>query len=505
MLRQAVDYTTAEALPLQHQEIPGQIETPEALLPLDTLETTPSLPIAKDAVRTSLQASTLDGVFATVFSNVAGGVLLSNLLVELHASPLEIGLLSSIPMLVNLLQPLGAYLSNRSTSRHFYCLWIYIPSRLLWLALILGVMLVSWHKMEPHLLVPLALAIVVLSNVLGALGSASWLSWLAALVPPRLRGRYFGFRNSAASLTSLISLPLLGLLVSHYPGGTLEGYGVALGFGLIAGLVSLGFQNFMIDVNPQEQKSVLPQRKRVEAELTEPQSDSTDKTARTTIWQDANFLVFLLYFAFLGFATNLSSPFFNLYLLDNLSLDVSWVTLYNSLAAGANLLLLMFWGKLADRIGNRPILLVIGIVVAVIPLFWLGVGHNPLSIWLWLPLLHISMSGAWAAIDLCNNNIQMEIAPSHHHSTYFAIAAAVAGVSGAFGTTVGGLLAEYADYGGVPGLFALSSVLRLLAVLPLIFVREKRGRSLRRTIYTLLPFRSRFAPVKVMVGEQSQE
>jgi MFS family permease len=504
MLRQAVDYATAEALPLQHQEIPGQIETPEGLLPLDSLEATP-LPIAKDALRTSLQASTLDGVFATIFSNVAGGVLLSNLLVELHASPIEIGLLSSIPMLVNLLQPLGAYLSNRSTSRHFYCLWIFIPSRLLWLALILGIVLVSWHKMESHLLVQLALAIVILSNVMGALGSASWLSWLAALVPPRLRGRYFGFRNSAASLTSLISLPLLGLLVSHYPGGALEGYGVALGFGLIAGLISLGFQHFMIDVNPQEQKSVLPQRKRLEPESVDSQTASANGIEVNAIWQDVNFLVFLLYFACLGFATNLSSPFFNLYLLDNLSLDVSWVTLYNSLAAGANLLLLMFWGKLADRIGNRPILLIVGIVVAVIPLFWLGVGHNALSIWLWLPLLHISMSGAWAAIDLCNNNIQMEIAPSHHHSTYFAIVAAVGGVSGALGTTAGGLLAEYANYGGVPGLFALSSVMRLLAVLPLVFVREKRGRSLRRTIYALIPFRPRLTPAQVTTGEQPHE
>jgi MFS family permease len=483
MLRQAVDYSTAEALPLQNQDIPGQVETTEALSPL---ELDPPVSIAKDAVRTSLKASTLDGVFATIFSNVAGGVLLSNFLVELDASPLEVGLLSSIPMLVNLLQPLGAYLSNRVTSRHLYCLWIYIPSRLLWLALILGIALSDQQQIDSRLLVELALAIVILSNVLGALGSASWLSWLAALVPSRLRGRYFGIRNSAASLTSLISLPLMGLLVSHYPGGSLQGYGMVLAVGLVAGLVSLGFQHFMVDVNPQEPKQLLPQRKpKIEpAEL----PNSNDSTTHS-IWQDGNFLVFLLYFGFLSFATNLSSPFFNLYLLDNLSLDVSWVTLYNSLAAGANLLMLMFWGKLADRIGNRPILLMVGIVVAVIPICWLGVGQDAFSIWLWLPLLHISMSGAWAAIDLCNNNIQMEISPSQHHSTYFAIAAAVAGVSGALGTTAGGLLAEFADYGGLPGLFALSSVMRLLAVIPLVFVREDRGRSLKHVLYGFLPFR----------------
>ncbi len=69
------------------------------------------------------------------------------------------------------------------------------------------------------------------------------------------------------------------------------------------------------------------------------------------------------------FAVNLSAPFFNLYMLDNLGIDVRWVATYTSIQAGANLLMLVLWGKLADRIGNRPILITVGIVVAVTPIF----------------------------------------------------------------------------------------------------------------------------------------
>jgi len=43
---------------------------------------------------------------------------------------------------------------------------------------------------------------------LAALGSSSWVSWMAALVPSL--GRYFGF-PSAGSLTTLLSVPLLSL------------------------------------------------------------------------------------------------------------------------------------------------------------------------------------------------------------------------------------------------------------------------------------------------------
>jgi len=66
----------------------------------------------------------------------------------------------------------------------------------------------------------------LLTNILSALGSSSWVSWMAALVPHRLRGRYFGFRNSAGSLTTLLSVPLFGFAVSAWPSGTMVGYGV---------------------------------------------------------------------------------------------------------------------------------------------------------------------------------------------------------------------------------------------------------------------------------------
>jgi predicted MFS family arabinose efflux permease len=201
-------------------------------------------------------------------------------------------------------------------------------------------------------------------------------------------------------------------------------------------LISLAFQFFIVDVNPQ---APLPQLKSLtERKSTEPASK----------WfKDGNFLTFLLYLSLWMFAVNLSAPFFNLYMLDNLHLDVSLVTLYGSLTAGANLLMLVIWGKLADRIGNRPILILIGILAAVTPLFWLGTGVNSVSLWLWLPLVHLFSGGTWAAVDLCNGNMQMGVAPARSQAAYFAIAAAITGVTGAMGTAAGGFLAQSTSHG----------------------------------------------------------
>ncbi|MBD3881042.1 MFS transporter [Phormidium tenue FACHB-886] len=456
-------------LPEAVAESPLQLEA-IAPAPLAPPPAKPPTKLSKPAIRQSLQASTWDGVFATLFSNITGGVLLTNFLMELGASPSEIGMLASIPMWANLLQPLGAHWADKMTSRHFYCLWIYTVSRSLWLILAFGVLAIQWSN--PHTLVTWTLAIALLSYFLGALGSAPWLSWMAALVPRRLRGRYFGTRNSAANLVNLISIPLTGWLVAHWVGGSQQGFGLMLVLGVVFGLFSLWFQNFMTDINPQEQRSTVMLN---EAALEDTAVDlgvaenQPEPALHSSAW------IFLGFAAFWMFSVSLSGPFFNLYLLNDLKINLSQVSLYNCLTAAANLLTLLFWGKLADRIGNRPILIGVGIFAALTPVLWLVTDANSLSIWLWIPLLHLLTGGTWAALDLCNNNLQIGVAPPEKQAAYFGLVAAVVGASSALGTIVGGFLAESSLVGGLLGLFALSSALRLVALLPLMFVREQRS------------------------------
>ncbi|WP_293333229.1 MFS transporter [Microcoleus sp. CAWBG58] len=470
--------------PVAELNEPLCLQTPEILektISQLVLPPKTALKISKQDIRATLKASTIEGVFAAVFESATTGLLLSNFLLQVGASSVEIGILSAIPMLVNLLQPLGAYIADRTTSRHWYNLAIFGVSRLLWLVLVIAIVWGRQHA-DPQQLLQWTLVTVIAASVLAAFATSNWFSWMAAVVPHRLRGRYFGFRNSATSLVTLLGVPLMGLLMSTWGADPILGYGVVLFLGVVAGMISLGYQFFMVDVNPQAYRKDA-ESDRVPGKKEKPLTDFVP-----SVLKDSNFLMFLIYFSVWTFAVNLSAPFFNIYLLKDLSLDVSLVTVYNSLSSGANLLLLMFWGKLADRWGNRPLLIAVGLVVAVTPLLWLGTGNYPLAVWVWLPLLHLLGGTTLGAIGLCTNNIQMEIAPIEQPSTYFAIAAAVSGVTGALGTTAGGFLAELPGM-SLGALFALSAAVRLVGLLPLILVREPHSLSLRAIVLTFLQFK----------------
>ena len=316
-------------------------------------------------IRQSLRASTLDGAFSSAFDNIVRGILIGNFLLGLGAGAFEIGLLSSIPMMAHLLQPLGAYFSERTTSRHLYCLWIYGTSRLLWLLPAGGIFMFTHGFLGVHGLTLLTMGVLAVSNILDAIGCASWMSWMAVLVPTQLRGRYFSRRRSLSSLTALLTIPAGGWLVSSWMGGEIEGYAIVLIVAVLLGLISLGFQFQMRDVNPQveatacqisysdgvrsDSASSVSARSddnclSNNASLTGDTASEEGDVARSRssklletvgLFRDRNFLILLLFLGSWTFGFNLSAPFFNFYLLSSLGISVQWVTIYGGLVYGA--------------------------------------------------------------------------------------------------------------------------------------------------------------------------
>jgi len=160
MLQQQEDHISVETSSLP--PVPIQEISEDRALTETVLSPTPKLllKISKPEIRTSLKALTIESVLATIFYSIISGALLSNFLLELGAGPVEIGLLAAIPQVVNLLQPLGAYLVDRTTSFRWYFICIFVPSRLVWLILVPAIWLVTSSHITGHQVVQLTLGII---------------------------------------------------------------------------------------------------------------------------------------------------------------------------------------------------------------------------------------------------------------------------------------------------------------------------------------------------------
>ena len=139
-------------------------------------------------------------------------------------------------------------------------------------------------------------------------------------------------------------------------------------------------------------------------------------------------------------------------------------------------------GALADRLGNRPVMIVSQLLVAAGLLFF--VAATPAQ-WAWF-------IGAWvlwiayAGLNVCLPNLMLKLSPEQSNTPYIAAFYAVTGLCYAASTIVGGALVDrcgtwtFFCFGSHWSFFACIFLLgwatRSLGALVLTLVHEPRGR-----------------------------
>jgi len=133
----------------------------------------------------------------------------------MQATTQQIGYLTSIPnfatMLVLLWTPL---LSERARSRKAFVIPIDLFLCLLWLPILAIPFL--FHTNQLWWLI----IFVTLSTVAGNIIGAPWSAMMADLVPPEIRGSYFGLRNGIGNLITLVFSFVAGGLLQIFTGNT---------------------------------------------------------------------------------------------------------------------------------------------------------------------------------------------------------------------------------------------------------------------------------------------
>jgi len=397
-----------------------------------------------------MRLSTWDGIFAIQYTTLTGGAMLTAFLLTLGASELQIGLVAAFPLLFGMVQPLGAEIIRRNGGwRKPVCLGGVLVDDLIWIPVIIVTLLYS---------PPAAVALIVVLLGVGQLANSfvgvAWTSWISDLIPPRLRGRYFGTRNFICHSLGAGTAVIAGVFIERSEADPIHPFLVIIGLGVVFRLVSLAFLSRQPEPTPAK---------------------SADGGFMRQIAQPLShhgFRRFILFGMIWGFAVHISAPFFTVFMMRSADVSVATVMAFASLGTIANLVGQKFWGPMCDRYGDRQMLLLAGIVITFQPFFWLFASDVGFGFYL---MMILSMTGgfSWGGYLLAVNNLMMRLAPETGKTSYFAVQAALGGLFGAIGPFVGGLMADHLMFAGsfIPGwmfadlktLFLFSFILRFSA------------------------------------------
>ncbi len=422
-------------------------------------------------INRGLKISIIEGTFATLYTTLAGGMFLAGLALFLGANSFQIALLTAIPALVSGFSFLAGYLVRRVGARKRVVLWTAGLGRTVYLLFVPFLLLGIRFKIELFLLV------VMLSSVLMAIAGTVWTFWISDLVPEERRGRFFGMRNAILNVSGVFVAYAAGRGMDWLKAGNQEISGYALAFTLAVsfGLVS----TLLLTRQPEPPLTPRPEPSLKEiflGPLHEPQF------RRLTIFLAVWFLT-----------GTLASPFYLVHLIKNLHFSFAAIAIYSMIGGVIGVLFQLFWGRVIDRFGSRPVTVFNFALVGLMPFLWLfATPHFRLPIWIDAILNGTVWTGA--SLGLWNLLLDLADNPARKES-YFAIYSVVTGLGAFIAAILAGTVAQLLsrfhltilglDFYNYDVMFLFAGLARFACLPLLLKVQEPGSKPLRYTIRVL--------------------
>lgn len=363
-----------------------------------------------------------NGTLWAIGNGLTSSTLIVYLAMELGVPRVGLGvaLIRAAPQLAGLLRLGTPALVARIGDRKRFCLIGYMLSGLV----LFGLPLVAsggWGASRGTLLAGLV-GLWCLYHLLEYLATVAYWSWLADLVGPTIRGRFLGRRERWMVAGQAAAMLGAGLFAWGWHGLYPQwprwiGYAIPAGLGawfLVASVIPLAG---MPSLRPRRTAASRVSRGSLLAPL-------GDRRFR-------RLLAFGCWFSFFNGMTQ-SAQYVYPYQVLGMSLFVM-LTLQTGMRCG-QWLASPALGRLADRLGNRPVMIASLPVVALGLLFYaLATPEQP---W-WLPAAWAAWI-AYAGLNVCLPNLMLKLSPRQSDTPYIAAYYALTGLCVAASTVFGG-------------------------------------------------------------------
>jgi len=444
--------------------------------------------VARDAIRNTILAQATGLILPQVLFQ--GGVI-SLLVLTLGGSEFEVGVIFTVFNLCAVAQLFAAPYVDAGSRKRILLVSLLVAAidiSLLFLIYPLD------HLLSDSAALWFLVAVVFGYAVAVNVATSAWFPLLTEIVPARIRGRFFGRMRMIWQLTSFVVTLLSGWFLGSNP--TLGRFYLVFTLGIVFHFTRLYFIRRLPDPPP-------PRTGRSESILRDLHRPLADVQFR-------KFLTFI----FIVFGLNAATlPFVIPYLKVDLGFPSSLSVYASASIAFGSVLSLVWWGKLADRWGNRFVFL-LGILTtslsfllfALTPHFTVDAKRAFLTAALGFTLQGIGLSG----IGIGHTVRMMVEAPAKYRGPYMALVGFSIGLFTGIGPFVSGLVLErlpaslsvFGTHVTTKRLFFVALALLMLGTLPLLRrlrpIAERRTQEILKTLIYTRP--SRFGAQLLTLG-----
>ena len=373
-------------------------------------------------LRSQLRMITLSWVFGSLWLWTISGAVMTRFAREMGTPDWAFGLLAALPFLGTLFQLPASYLLDHHAGRKRLFLAVGIPSRLLWIV----IAAIPWWLPGRHdwwfAMMIMTLAVTWATHNMGV---PAWMNWMADVIPIRLRGRYFAVRRNVSYPVALIVTLGLGwaldVITKHHGPWMLRFTSTVLMVAGVFGLMDIICFAWVHDPH-------------------QPPAQPTGQWLRKllTPLRQREFRCFVAFSFSFALATGYMGQYIWLYLFDAGQMSNLWANILLMAVPGlASIPAYTLWGRLIDRHGRKPVLIiaVLGLVTA--PIGWVTMigGQAP-----WAYAIALFGMISFSGVDMATTNIMVNFAGRRDDDSSGTAMVAVNSIAMAVGGMLSGLI-----------------------------------------------------------------
>ncbi|MCS7200868.1 MAG: MFS transporter [Patescibacteria group bacterium] len=412
----------------------------------------------------TLKKSRSNSIKENIYANLAvgfGDYYISPCAIALKTTPFWLGILNSMPTIGgSLVQLLGNYFIKKSSRKKIVIIAIAFQTFLFFLISLLSYLIFINLNFSFHYLIIL----FTLYVIAGSVAAPAFISWLGDLVDTKQLADYFGLRNSIGVAFNIIAVIFGGLILDFFKLNNESN--VFFGFALIFLLASI-FHLIRIKI-----------MKNIYEPSFQPQEESYFSFYQFIKRLPRGiFGKLVIISALIIFASNISGPYYNLYIFRDLKFSYSQFLILQVSATIGSFLAFFFWAKLSNHLGHLKVLKINTFFIFLPAILWYFTIYMD-SVMAFIFLIPVQFLGGifWAGFGLASGNFFYTIVSRQKRNLCFAYSNIIYALAIVLGSIIGSYLIEIWEDAKINSIMLVSlfsSFLRFIFALLLIILLKE--------------------------------
>jgi len=385
-------------------------------------------PVSPSDVKRAIRLSYAQAMVGPVYAASTGGMFIIGYALRLGAGNVQIGLMSTIPMLCVVAQIIASVFIERGVSRKSMTIVGAALNVSGWglVALLPKLM----HGAEGNAKIGMLIALIAVVSFFAQISGNARGSWIGDLIPSEQRGTFFGKMTMYGGIIGTVFALLEGAFLDNVKQMGIGAFSWLFVFGMVFGIINTILFRPQADVK-------LPRH-----------AKTTSFLSLVTAAFANRALVIYTGFAVTWSLTTIAAPFYATYMLRDLRMPFLGVGVVNAAVTVTMLLFAPFWGRMVDKYGCRPIMVAGTLATVPTAVSWYFVTTETLAYAIIVPVN--LWQGFWlSGVSVSSATMLYKITPSVGRSVQFALHAVVAVLVASPMPTIGGYIPDWIKAAGI--------------------------------------------------------